>query len=112
MTARLPIDHPGLPEQYAAEGVDSGIQEEIIESWNNTGWGLCLVAAVLALFLGWNAVQLHDENVDLRERLVAAQMELDSKRAYDDSWTCTYDRRDPRSAKGIIRHCIRTVEAF
>lgn len=99
-------------EQQAGYQYDSGIHDEIIEGWNYTGSGVAVVAVILAAFLGWNAVSLRDENIDLRESLAAVRHELDSKRAYDDSWTCTYDRKDRRSADGLVKHCIRTVEKF
>lgn len=106
MTTRIPFDTAEIAD------LDSGLTEELAEHSANLAWGLFIVAAILCVFLAWNAISVNDENQDLREQLVAARMELDAKRAYDDSWTCTYDRRDPRSAKGIIRSCIRTVESF
>ena len=94
--------------------LDSGLQEELAEHSANLAWSLFTVAAIVCAFLAWNALDLRNENFDLRDQVKAMQGELDAKRAYDDSWTCINHERaaSPHRPAALMKSCIRTVEAF
>jgi len=88
--------------------LDSGLTEELATHSAEMAWSLFGIASVMSAFLAWNALDLRSENIELRERVAAMQSEVSAMREYNDSWTCTYDRKDKRSSQGIIKSCIRT----
>lgn len=81
--------------------------EQEIEAQNaNLAWGVASVASVLSMLLAFNAVALRDENVDLRERMAGMVQESESRKLYDDSWVCSFERSEKR--KALVKHCIRS----